>query len=117
MTEAEILALPIDKLERAIGEQIFELNIFFQALPKYARDIGAAKSATDAIAFSRPSMLVRIDCSRWCGKFVYSVEIVGWIWPKPGDMHVRVEAATEEEARARAALMAHWRMKGKETQV
>ena len=126
MTDAEILALSITELEHAIAKQIFELTIYHdlngqpyarrfglrEELPRYARDIKAAKRAMDVIVRGRPGLGAHIHYGLSPEGFRYAAGVIGVIFPGAREVNVRAEAVTEEEARARAALMAHWRIKG-----
>jgi hypothetical protein len=129
MTKQEILALSISDLEQEIAQRIFGLFIFhelkdgkmyvgrdplhheWQELPKYARDIVAAKSATDALMRTDQRWDVHISCYSAFGEPKYRVEMINWFWLHRSPWTILVDAATEEEARARAALVAYWRMK------
>lgn len=125
MTDEEILALSITDLEREIAEQIFDLAIHHdrdgkpyasrfglrEELPRYARDIKAAKRAMDVIVRDRPGLGAHVHYGYSPEGFRYAAGVIGVIFPGAREVNVRVEAATEEEARARAALMAHWRTK------
>src|SRR5262245_28984668 len=125
MTDEEILALSIADLEREIAKRIFDLTIHARdgnsyvarfglregELPQYAHDIRAAKRATDTVLYGWPGLGLNVYFGYSTEGPRYSATIAGVTFPGAREVHVRVEAATEEEARARAALMAYWRMK------
>jgi hypothetical protein len=129
MTDEEILALSIKDLEWDIADKMLGLFIHqeqrdgklyisrspmchqWQELPKYARDIKAAKVATDAVLATWSSLGLNVLCGYGPEGRVYSATIGGVIFPGAREVHARVEAKTEEEARARVALMAYWQIK------
>jgi hypothetical protein len=129
MTDEEILALSIEDLEWNIADKMLGLHIHqeqtdgklyisrspmchqWQELPKYARDIKAAKVATDAVLATWFSLGLNVYCGYGPDGRLYSAVIGGVIFPGAREVCARAEAATEEEARARAALMAYWQIK------
>lgn len=128
--------LSIEDLEFDIALRIFNFHIFYeksdgkryvshnpyrhewQELPKYARDIVAAKAATDAMLQRGWTMDLESFLTTE-GEPTYNIRLQYLRKQANGDGwfvadEVTVATATEEEARARAALMAHYRNKEQE---